>query len=464
MAYKKWLCVICGFIYDEAEGWPDDGIPPGTAWDAVPDDWVCPECLVGKADFEMIEITDDQPEPTADAIPFVALATSQEPVVIVGSGHAGYQLASALRALSPSLPITLFTADDGAIYSKPMLSCALASGKTAERLRQSSALEWEQQLNIRLYPHTRVLSIDRQQRRLETSIGPCHYGRLVLATGAEPIRPAINGDASALISVNQLADYGRFQEAIDGKRHITILGDGLIGCEFAHDLAGAGYAVTVVGLGHWPMATLLPQSVGRGLQTALSRMGVTWRLNTTLVAAARSQGEYAWQLTLSNGELLDSDLVLSAIGLKPNIGLAQQCGLSVNKGICVNQYGQTSDDAILAIGDCAEFPGGWRPYIAPINQAVPALAQSLNGVMTPVDQTPGPVIVKTPNAPLSFHPPSGPGQWHTETRGADLMAWHYDDSNIVTGFALLGAGIQNQRSGWMTEIVNASAALRFKEL
>ncbi|MCV5941955.1 rubredoxin, partial [Escherichia coli] len=58
---RKWLCIICGLIYDEAQGWPSDGIAPGTAWEDVPDDWLCPDCLVGKADFEMIEITDDAP-------------------------------------------------------------------------------------------------------------------------------------------------------------------------------------------------------------------------------------------------------------------------------------------------------------------------------------------------------------------------------------------------------------------
>lgn len=459
MANRKWLCLICGFIYNEAEGWPDDGIPAGTSWEAVPDDWVCPECLVGKADFEMLDITDYESAAVESLKQLASNNMPQEealPVVIIGSGHSGYQLASNLREKYPDLPITLFTADSGTIYSKPALSCALAAGKTAKQLQHSSALEWEHRLNVRLYTNTQVLSINRQEKRLETSIGSYSYGRLVLATGAEPITPTISGDCAHFISVNQLHDYVRFRQAIADKHHITILGDGLIGCEFAHDLACAGFEVTVVGLGRWPMSTLLPQPVGVGLQHALSQLGVTWKLNTTIVNASESI-DHSLLLTLSSGEMLHTDLVLSATGLRPNVALAQQSGLSVKRGICVNLFGQTSDDAIFALGDCAEYPGGWRPYIAPINQALPALVKSLAGNLTPVDLKPSPVIVKTPSVPLTFSPPLSSGEWQIEYQGDGVMALHHDDSGMLTGFALLGSELQQQRHDWMNEVINTHA-------
>ncbi|KOO10278.1 rubredoxin-NAD(+) reductase, partial [Vibrio xuii] len=158
---KKWLCIICGLIYDEAQGWPSDGIAPGTAWEDVPDDWLCPDCLVGKADFEMIEITDDAPVEEVAAVSSVSVGSavqpstaqplpsevtqpvfSTDPIVIIGSGHSGYQLAAALRAQSATVPITVFTADDGALYSKPALSNALAMNKDGDALQSESALEW----------------------------------------------------------------------------------------------------------------------------------------------------------------------------------------------------------------------------------------------------------------------------------------------------------------------------------
>ncbi|RJT34209.1 FAD-dependent oxidoreductase [Rahnella woolbedingensis] len=465
MANKKWFCLICGFIYDEAKGWPDEGIPPGTAWEAVPDDWLCPECLVGKADFEMVEMNEDQAATCSSLLQnstASAVETKLLPVVIIGSGHSGYSLAVALRAQYPALPITIFTEDSGAIYSKPALSCALAAGKTATQLHQSTALEWEKKLNIRLYPHTQVRHIDRQNQRLETSIGPCDYGRLVLATGASPITPAIAGATPTFLSVNHLHDYARFRQDIAGQSHITILGDGLIGCEFAHDLATSGFKVTVVGLGRWPMSTFLPQPVGVGLQNALCDIGVTWHLNTTIVNASTSI-DGSRRLTLSNGETLHTDRVLSATGLRPNVALAQQCNLNVQKGICVNRYGQTNDEAIFALGDCAEYPCGWRPYIAPINQAIPALVRSLTGTLTPIDLTPCPVIVKTPTAPLCFSTPLLPGEWRIEYHDNSIMALHYDDNDMLSGFALFGAGIQQQRNDWMTAVLHTSARKYIEE-
>lgn len=262
---KKWLCIICGLIYDEAQGWPADGIAPGTAWEDVPDDWLCPDCLVGKADFEMIEITGDvideeavapvlsgtgstpldQPLPPSVSQPVF----STDPIVIIGSGHSGYQLASALRAQSANVPITVFTCDDGALYSKPALSNALAMGKNGDALQTESALEWEHRLNIRVYPHTRVEHIDRANSTLHTSIGQYRYSRLVLATGASPIEIPIEGDRSYVVSVNDLVDYRGFRSQLQGKKRIAILGDGLIGCEFANDLIESGFEVSVIGLG-----------------------------------------------------------------------------------------------------------------------------------------------------------------------------------------------------------------------
>lgn len=463
MAHKKWLCVICGFIYDEAQGWPAEGIAPGTAWDAVPEDWVCPECLVGKADFEMIEICEEDASAVAEAaIAAPTTAQSAGPVVIIGSGHSGYQLAAALRAHSPTLPIVVFTKDSGTLYSKPTLSCALAMNKTAEQLQQQSALEWEAKLNIRVYPHTEVLAIEREQRRLDTSIGSIHYARLVLATGASPIVPEIPGCTSPLHSVNQLHDYARFRQQLERKHRIAILGDGLIGCEFAHDLAHEGYEVTVIGLGRWPMATLLPQAVGEGLQQALSSAGVKWHLSTTL-AAAKEHDDGHWSLTLSGGETLQQDGLLCAVGLRPNIELARQCGLKTARGICVNRFGQTSDPHIFALGDCAESPDGWRPYIAPINQAISAMVYSLCGQLTPIDATPTPVIVKTPSSPLSFAVPLRTGEWRIEHRGSELLALHYDDSDMLTGFALLGESLQTQRNDWMREVLSTFSRQRIEE-
>lgn len=440
---KKWLCIVCGWVYDEAKGWPADGIAPGTRWEDVPEDWLCPDCQVTKADFEMLEITDEDFEELTDD-------NNIEPIVIIGSGHAGYQLASALRSQSPSVSITLFTADEGAVYSKPALSNALALGKSCDELVRESALSWERRLNIRVYPHTRIEHIDRDNKRLYTTIGEYTYGRLVLATGATPIVVPISGEQSALHSVNDLKDYKYFRTRLSDKKHVTILGDGLIGCEFANDLAAHGISVTVVGLGQWAMQRLIPQPLGEALQQALSGIGVEWMLQNSIQSIQTHHERY--QLTLQDGQCLETDLVLSAVGLRPNIALAQSAGLVTGRGIQTDLHHRTSDPAIYALGDCAEVAGQWSPYINPINQAIPAIANSLLGKLTPAALKPSAVIVKTPVLPLSLLPGMGEGEWRIEQQGQELAAGFYDASGVLTGFALLGATLQSQRNQWLERL------------
>lgn len=464
---RKWLCIICGLIYDEAQGWPSDGIAPGTAWEDVPDDWLCPDCLVGKADFEMIEITDDEPVEEVAAVSSVSVGSSvqplpsevtqpifsADPIVIIGSGHSGYQLAAALRAQSETVPITVFTADDGALYSKPALSNALTMKKDGDALQSESALEWESRLNVRVYPHTRVEKIERANSTLHTSIGKYAYSRLVLATGASPIEIPIEGDRSCVMSVNDLVDYRRFRAQLQDKKRIAILGDGLIGCEFANDLIEGGYEVTVIGLGQWPMERLIPQQLGESLQSALADRGVQWALQDS-IARIEPRSESSAVLHLNSGKQIEADLVLSAVGLKPNVSLAEQAGLEVGRGIKVNQFGQTSDESIYSLGDCVETEQGWQPYIAPINQMIPSVAKSLLGDVASISLTPTPVIVKTPILPLTIFPVAAEeqGQWYIESQADELTAAFYSPEGTMLGFALLGRKVQSLRGPWLDQL------------
>src|SRR5690606_3523820 len=125
-----------------------------------------------------------------------------------------------------------------------------------------------------------------------------------------------------------------------------------IGCEFANDLASSGFDVQVIGLGAWPMERLLPRPAGMHLQQALSDLGVGWHLQTTLSRIERDAEGFA--LTLANGEQLNADLVLSAVGLRPNQDLAAACGLECGRGIKVDEYLQTSKAGLFALGDCIE--------------------------------------------------------------------------------------------------------------
>jgi len=454
--FKTWLCIVCGLIYDEALGWPEDGILAGTRWEDVPENWVCPECHVGKADFEMLDISEYTQAVTAVGVPVsaptvavaapVIAAATRQPIVIIGSGYAGYGLAQALRKADPKVEIRVLTQESGHLYSKPALSIGLSQGKSAEALSGESPLAIEQRLNIRVYPHCKVLGIDSSARRLRTSFGEMEYGQLVLASGAQPIRLPIQGSTSALVSVNNLQDYHGFRERLTGVRRVAILGDGLIGCEFANDLAHNGFSVDVIGLGRWPMERLLPAEAGQVLQNALSELGVTWHLQNTLEAIeSTSQG---YRLKLANGQTIEADLVLSAVGLRPDLSLAESAGLAVGRGIQVNAQLQTSAPGIYALGDCIEIDGQLLPYLAPINQGIQALSKTLLGQFTAVDYPLMPVTVKTPAAPLCLLAPAiaSEGEWRCTPTEDGLSAGFYDAAGRLNGFVLLGRQAQTQRS------------------
>ena len=116
---RKWECLVCGLIYDEAEGWPEDGIKPGTKWEDVPDDWTCPDCGVGKEDFELLE--EKQVDDEHQNRNSVSNSDSKS-IIIIGTGLAGYGLAKELRKHDPDIPLTIISSDEGHSYSKPALS------------------------------------------------------------------------------------------------------------------------------------------------------------------------------------------------------------------------------------------------------------------------------------------------------------------------------------------------------
>src|SRR5690606_13888306 len=164
------------------------------------------------------------------------------PIVILGSGLAGYTVAREFRKLDAATPLVIVTRDDGAVYSKPMLSNALAGGRSAAALSTADAAAAAGQLNATVMARREVAAIDVAGHALAFADGErLDYAKLVLALGADPIRVPLEGDAAdAVMQVNDLDDYSRFRDAIEPATHVTILGAGLIGCEFANDLVATG--------------------------------------------------------------------------------------------------------------------------------------------------------------------------------------------------------------------------------
>jgi rubredoxin-NAD+ reductase len=374
------------------------------------------------------------------------------PIVIVGSGLAGYTLLKEFRKRDTATPVTLITADDGSFYSKPNLSNALTTGRSAAALASARAEKMAADLNATVLTRTRVTAIDTQGQRIRTDSGELEYGKLVLALGADPIPHGLSGSGAAdVLAVNDLADYAAFRSAIEGKRRVTVLGGGLIGCEFANDLAHAGYAVDGVHLGDWPLERLLPPAAGQRLADSLAAIGVTWHFGRSAKSVERTAGGY--QVALDNGDTLAAEVVLSAIGLRPRTQLAQAAGIPVNRGIQTDRLLETGAANVYAMGDCAEVDGLNLPYVQPLMVQARALAATLTGTPTPVAYPPMPVMVKTPAHPVAVLPPKigAAGVWKMECSDGGICALHRDDSGRLQGFALTGSET-SRRNGLAKEL------------
>lgn len=362
-----------------------------------------------------------------------------DPIVIIGSGLAGYTVLREFRKRDQATPVTLICADDGHFYSKPNLSNALAAGKTAEQLVNTPREKMAADLNAQIVANTRVTAIDTASKTVHWNDGETGYGRLVLALGADPIPHGLTGPGSEKVfAVNDLQDYAAFRAALRPGKRVAILGGGLIGAEFANDLALAGHPVEVVHLGPWPLERLIPEPVGRALTDALAEKGVTWHFGRT--AKAIEPAGDGVRLTLDDGSQVEADIVLSAIGLRSRTQLAASAGIQVNRGIVVDKALQTSVPDVHALGDCAEVDGQVLPFVMPLMQQARALAASLAGEKTEVRYPVMPVVVKTPTLPLAVLPPATgtEGGWQVECMEDGLYALHLDAGRVLQGFALAG--------------------------
>ena len=444
----RWECIVCGLIYDEKEGWPEDGIAPGTKWEDVPDDWTCPDCGVGKDDFELIPGSEEGDASADEAEAPGGTEANLRSVVVIGSGLAGYGLVRELRRKDEAVAITVITADGGGGYSKPMISTGYTKDLNADKLAAQSAAELAEQLNVSVRTRTRVAGIDTQKQVVQLEDGETlPYSELVLALGAELIRPPIAGDgAEDVLGVNDLDDYRRFQEllAARGAKKVAIIGAGLIGCEFTNDLLNGGFTVEAVDPMGWCLPTLLPEQSGRAVQAALEEKGATFHFGPLATEVNRSGEGYA--VSLNDGSTIEADAVLCAVGVRPRTGLASDAGIDVNRGIVTDRLLRTNAPNVYAMGDCAEVAGHVLVYVAPLMAAARALAATLAGEPTEVSYPAMPVAIKTPACPVVVSPPAkdAEGDWHFEGDAPDIKALFRSAEGDLLGFALTGQAVKER--------------------
>ena len=426
--------------------------------------------------------------------------TEPQPVIIIGSGMAGYTLARELRKLTTSLPIVMVCQDSGDSYAKPTLSNAYAQNKLADSIANASAAKMAETLNLTLLNFHQVTDINADEQVIvvrslvnEASQTTLAYRDLVLATGAHSrLLPNLAVNHQTIFAVNHLDEYKSFQQRLNTLKSqksapvkVAIIGAGLIGCEFANDLIGqntgnqtADITVAVFDKAALPLAQQLPSEAGIMLQDALTQSGVAFYLGTDITSITTNidTSDNA-TVTISfdkdnQSQTFEADIVLIAIGLVANTDLAASANIAiassqhinptithlprtVQQGIKVDAYLATSAKHIYAIGDCANVMGSYMPYVMPLMNQAKALAKTLadpNMAPTKVAYPAMPVAIKTPSLPLVVLPVSGQYSddqldWQTTptTDGMVMTAHPKDDSNSILGFVLAGKEAAKQR-------------------
>jgi NADPH-dependent 2,4-dienoyl-CoA reductase/sulfur reductase-like enzyme/nitrite reductase/ring-hydroxylating ferredoxin subunit len=280
------------------------------------------------------------------------LGESPSSIVIIGGGAAGEAAAEALRRDGYEAPVTLLSADDHPPYDRPNLSKQYLSGEAGEDwlpLREESFFE-EHEIDLRLGQEAQSIDAEANLVTLEDG-SELEYGALLLATGAEPIRPPIEGsDQDHVHVLRDRADCERLIAAAEGAERAVLVGASFIGTEVAAALRTRGLAVEVVEQESLPLAAVLGEEFGEFVRHLHEENDVRFHLERSV----QSIGDTG--VVLDSGEEVSGDLVVVGVGVRPRTELAESAGLEVDDGVLVNQYLETTAPGVWAAGDITRWP------------------------------------------------------------------------------------------------------------
>lgn len=304
---------------------------------------------------------------------------AKQKLVVVGNGMAGIRTVEELLALAPDLyDITVFGAEPHTNYNRILLSPVL----TGERTLQDIVLNdeaWYARHGIRLLRNRKVTQVDRLRRIVRTDDGTeAPYDRLLLATGSNPfILPVPGNDLDGVVAFRDIGDVNRMIEASSRYRHAVVIGGGLLGLEAASGLAARGMEVSVVHLGEALLDRQLDTQASAMLRHSLEARGLTFLLGRQTQAILAGDDGRVRALRFADGQEVAADLVVMAVGVRPNTELAASCGLHVDRGVVVTDTLQTYDPRIYAVGECVSHRGTAYGLVAPLFEQAKVAANHL---------------------------------------------------------------------------------------
>ena len=300
-------------------------------------------------------------------------------LVVIGNGMAGCRAVEEVLKRDPDrYAVTIFGAEPRVNYNRIMLSPVLAGEKAFEDIVINDEA-WYRDNGITLHAGRAVTAIDPAARKVFAEGGlEVGYDKLILATGSDPFRlPLPGGDLKGVVTFRDLDDVNAMLAAsARPEARAVVIGGGLLGLEAAYGLARRGMAATVVHLMDVLMERQLDESAGYLLREALADRGVETVLGAHSEEIVGADGQVAG-LKLKDGRVLPCDLLVMAVGIRPNATLAKAAGLEVNRGVVVDDAMQTSDPDVFAVGECVEHRGQCYGLVAPIWEMCRALAEAL---------------------------------------------------------------------------------------
>jgi len=308
---------------------------------------------------------------------------NRKKLVLIGNGMAGVRSIEHLLKLAPdAYDITIIGDEPHPNYNRIMLSSVLA-GSTDLKEIIINDWDWYEQHRIKLITGHKATRIDTKQHIISTDQGAnLAYDRVVIATGSQPfILPIAGADKEGVIAFRNIRDCEKMLEASKHYKKAVVIGGGLLGLEAAKGLIHLGMQTTVVHIHDYLMERQLDEPAARMLQRELEAQGMTFLLNKH--SASITGRKRVKSLQFADGSEVQADLIVMAVGIRPNVELAKAAGIEVNRGIVVNDEMETSIPGIYAVGECAEHRGIAYGLVAPLYEQGAVLAKRLAGVETP---------------------------------------------------------------------------------
>ncbi|WP_128910624.1 nitrite reductase large subunit NirB [Tropicibacter alexandrii] len=302
----------------------------------------------------------------------------KQKLVIIGAGMASGRLIETLVETAPdAYDITLFNAEPRGNYNRLMLSPVLSGEKTYDEIVTHDEAFYDAH-GVTCRFGEWVTGIDRAAKVVTGTHGPVAYDKLVIGTGSLPfIIPLPGHDLDGVIAYRDLEDTQRMM-AMGAGRRVVVIGGGLLGLEAAAGMAARGADVTVVHIMGHLMERQLDEAAGYLLKTSLEDKGITVRLQSNSKEILGENG-HVKALMLDDGTELPCDLLVMAVGIRPNVALGKEAGLAVGRGIHVDNQMVTSDPDILSVGECVEHQGAVFGLVAPLYEQAKVAAQTLLG-------------------------------------------------------------------------------------